>query len=76
MSVITQHPDPEQLCCDSMRAALEMPSDDYDDPFECPESLIAYHEGLNQFGLIIHDGGRDVVIIRHCPWCAYPLAGV
>ena len=76
MSVITQHPDPEKLCCDSMRAALEMPDETVEDPFESPECLIAYHEGLNQFGLIIHDGGRDVVIIRHCPWCAHPLTGV
>lgn len=65
----TQHPNPETLCCESMQAALEMNCDTHDDPFECPDSLIAYNEALNQFALIVHDGGRDVVVIRHCPWC-------
>lgn len=69
----TQHPAPDALCCDSIRAALEMHDDDYDDPFDCPDSLIAYNEGLNQFGLIVHDGGRDVIIIRFCPWCGAQL---
>lgn len=69
----TQHPNPDRLCCESMQAALEMHCDTHSDPFECPDSLIAYHEGLNQFGLIVHDGGTSVVVIRHCPWCAAAL---
>lgn len=50
-----------------------MNCDTHDDPFECPDSLIAYNEGLNQFGLIVHDGGASVVLIRHCPWCGAGL---
>lgn len=69
VEIKTQHPDPERLCCDSLRASLEMNCQTHDDPFECPDSLIAYHEGLNQFALIVHDGARDVVLIKHCPWC-------
>ena len=65
----TQHPNPETLCCESLQAALEMSCDTHDDPFDCPDSLIGYNEAFNQFALIIHDGGRDVVVIRHCPWC-------
>lgn len=72
----TQHPDPGSLCCDTMRAALEMNCDTHDDPFECPDSLIAYNETFNQFALIVHDGGRDVVLIRHCPWCGAALHGL
>ncbi len=75
MSVRTQHPDPETLCCESMQAALQMTCSTHDDPFDCPDSLIAYHEGLNQFALIVHDGARNVVIIRHCPWCGANLQG-
>lgn len=58
-----------------MQAALQMDCDTHDDPFECPDSLIAYNEALNQFGLIVHDGGTSVVLIRYCPWCGSSLAG-
>ncbi|WP_395074820.1 DUF6980 family protein [Hyphococcus sp.] len=73
MAARTQHPDPQSLCCESMQAALEMNCDTHDDPFECPDSLIAYNEGLNRFGLIVHDGGSSVIMIRHCPWCGERL---
>jgi hypothetical protein len=73
VNVRTQHPDPSTLCCDEMRAALQMTCETHDDPFDCPDSLIAYHEGLNQFGLIVHDGERHVVPIRFCPWCGTKL---
>lgn len=69
----TQHPNPDKLCCESMQAALQMNCNTHDDPFECPDSLIAYNAGLNQFGLIVHDGGTSVVLIRHCPWCGKAL---
>ena len=72
-SVRTQHPKHESLCCESMQAALEMNCTEHDDPFECPDCLIAYNEAFNQFALIVHDGGRDVVLIRHCPWCGERL---
>jgi len=70
----TQHPAPETLCCEELQAALQMTCRTHDDPFDCPDSLIAYHPGLNQFALIVHDGGRDVVVIRFCPWCGAPLS--
>lgn len=75
MNVRTQHPDPEALCCDSMRAALQIDCAEHDDPFDCPDCLVAYNEGLDQFALIVHDGERHVVIIRYCPWCGTNLFG-
>ena len=51
-----------------------MDCEDHDDPFDCPDSLIAYNEGLDRFGLIVHDGERHVVLIRYCPWCGANLA--
>ncbi len=72
----TQHPDPSSLCCESMQAALEMDCEDHDDPFECPDSLIAYNKAFNQFGLIVHDGGTSVILIRHCPWCGAALGSL
>ena len=70
---LTQHPAPDTLCCESMQAALEMNCDTHDEPFECPDSLIAYNEAFDQFGLIVHDGGRNVILIKHCPWCGTKL---
>lgn len=74
MTVRTQHPDPSILCCDSLRAALQIECEAHDDPFDCPDSLIAYNEGLEQFALIVHDGERTVVLICFCPWCGSSLA--
>ncbi len=69
----TQHPNPETLCCETMQAALELNCNTHEDPFECPDSLVAYNAAFKQFALIVHDGGRDVVVIRHCPWCGVAL---
>jgi len=74
VTATTQHPDPSSLCCESMRGALQLDCNVHDDPFDCPDSLIAYNEGLDQFALIVHDGERHVVLIRHCPWCGEKLA--
>lgn len=73
MTAKTQHPDPAALCCPSMQAALQLDCETHDDPFDCPDSLVAYHEGLDQFALIVHDGERNVVLIRYCPWCGASL---
>jgi hypothetical protein len=56
-----------------MRAALQIDCEEHDDPFDCPDSLVAHNEGLDQFALIVHDGERHVVIIRYCPWCGASL---
>ncbi len=56
-----------------MRAALQIDSETYDDPFDCPDSLIAYNEGLDRFALIVRDGERNVVLINNCPWCGARL---
>lgn len=57
-----------------MQAALQLDCENHDDPFACPDSLLAYHEGLDQFALIVHDGERNVVLIRFCPWCGASLS--
>jgi hypothetical protein len=56
-----------------MQAALQIDCKTHDDPFERPDSLIAFNAGFNQFGLIVHDGGTSVVLIRYCPWCGSSL---
>ena len=62
----TQHPNTDSLCCESMQAALELNCSEHDDPFDCPDSLIAYNEDFKQYALIVHDDGRDVHgAVRH-----------
>jgi hypothetical protein len=46
---------------------------DHEDRFECPDALVAYSGKLDQYGLIIHDGGGSVFAINFCPWCGTKL---
>ena len=48
--------------------------DDHDDPLDCPDTLIAYWPKFDEYGLVVHDGTRSVVVIEHCPWCGVKLA--
>ena len=41
------------------------------DRYDCPDALIAEVRG--GYGLIVHDGGRSVIEIAYCPWCAMKL---
>lgn len=41
----------------------------HDDPYECPDVLVAYRARFNEYGLIVHDGGGSYVLIHYCPWC-------
>ena len=56
-------------CCDDLCNATTFHCDQHDDPFECPDCLIAYNEITDEYGLAIHDGAASVLIIRHCPFC-------
>jgi hypothetical protein len=59
-------------CCDRMREAAENVCDEHPDRFDCPDCLVSrFLDG--RYGLIIHDGGSSVVIIRFCPWCGTEL---
>jgi len=68
-------PPPEQrtFCCEAMSAALAFHCDQHADPFECGDGLIVYNEVLDEFGLIVHNGGQCYVLIEACPWCATRL---
>lgn len=43
------------------------------DPFECADALITYSPALDEYGIIIHDGGSSSIGIQFCPWCATQL---
>lgn len=42
-------------------------------PFECPDSLVAFDKANCTYGLIIHDGGSSYISIEFCPWCGTAL---
>jgi len=62
-----------QLCCEMMATELEFACTQHADPFECGDSVVVYNEVLDEYGLIVHDGGASYVLIAHCPWCGTGL---
>jgi hypothetical protein len=43
------------------------------DRFRCPDTLVAYTQKYDEYGMIVHDGGSSVVQILFCPWCGARL---
>lgn len=52
---------------------LNVTCDQHDDPFDCPDVLVLYIAKFQEYGLIIHDGGRSLSTITFCPWCGARL---
>ena len=62
-------------CCEMMRSNVEKTCDRHSDRYDCPDCLIDFWENDPAYGIMIHDGGRSMVTINFCPWCAAPLSG-
>lgn len=61
-------------CCDTMDYQInEWQCDIHKDRFDCPDALISYSEKFDEYGLIIHDGGRASSMISFCPYCGTKL---
>jgi len=43
------------------------------DPYECPDQVIIYSDVFDEYGLIVHDGGRSSYDISFCPFCGSQL---
>ncbi len=65
---------PKEVCCDMMRRQVEMKCEIHADRYDCPDCLIAYSEHPQEYGLIVHDGGRSKIRIEYCPWCGCGLS--
>jgi hypothetical protein len=61
-------------CCDEMDKALNHSCEQHKDPWDCPDTVLIYHEPFNEYGIPIRDGGMSYLIIDHCPWCGTRLA--
>jgi hypothetical protein len=62
-------------CCATMRSNVERRCDQHPDPFDCPDTVIWQSALGDQYGLMIHNGGRSYVTIAFCPWCGTRLGG-
>jgi hypothetical protein len=60
-------------CCEEMAAALEFTCDQHADPFECPDTVLIYHEPFEEYGMPIRDGGPSYLVISNCPFCGTKL---
>lgn len=56
-------------CCDIMTNEVNKKCHQHSDPFGCPDHLVSYSEKLDEYGIIIHDGGSSSSAILFCPWC-------
>ncbi|MFF8029847.1 DUF6980 family protein [Streptomyces sp. NPDC007896] len=56
-------------CCEAMSSRVNVPCDQHDDPFACPDVLIKFSAKFQEYGLIIHDGGTSSITIEFCPSC-------
>lgn len=65
---------PGAPCCDAMADALVNACEEHADaPEACADMLIAYSGIVDEYGLIVHDGGASYVLIDHCPFCGAGL---
>jgi hypothetical protein len=64
----------DRHCCEEMRHEVERVCDRHLDRFECPDCIVEYRPKHREYGLIVHDGGSSVILIRFCPWCGTELS--
>lgn len=60
-------------CCENMKENIEFKCSVHDNAFDCPDCLISYNDKWDQYGVIIHDGGKSSILINYCPWCGKKL---
>jgi len=56
-----------------MRSNIDYRCDEHPDPFDCADNLIYYSKKLDEYGIIIHDGGSSWAVMEFCPWCGTKL---
>ena len=56
-----------------MTDAVQSTCSEHPDRFDCPDALLDYSDIFDEYGIIVHDGGRSTVAIEFCPWCGARL---
>ncbi len=59
--------------CPEMKKRLNYKCDIHKNKYECPDNLVTYSKKLDEYGIIIHDGGASYILINYCPWCGTKL---
>ena len=57
-------------CCERMRYFLE--NNDKNKVFDS-DDIIYYALNLDEYGIVVHDGGSSYITIQYCPWCGKKL---
>ncbi|MFR8143659.1 MAG: DUF6980 family protein [Clostridia bacterium] len=60
-------------CCRRMEENVNQTCKEHSNMFECLEQIITYNRKFNEYGIIIHDGGKSYLLIEYCPWCGAKL---
>ena len=63
----------KQHNCQQMAERLNYRCEDHSDIYDCPDNLVVYVSKFDEYGLIIHDGGKSYIGITYCPWCGEKL---
>jgi len=63
----------ERHCCRRLARAVALKCARHPDPTECPDALVGYSPGFDEYGIRVHDGGTSMVLIHFCPWCGTKL---
>jgi hypothetical protein len=58
-------------CCNQMEAQINVQYKTF--ALSRTDSLIAYNEVMNEYGIKIFDGGDSSILINYCPWCGNKL---
>jgi hypothetical protein len=70
---LLNHTHYEDIYCSAMKHELSRECEHHETKFECADMLIYYEAPLNEYGLIIHDGGPSYILMKYCPWCGSKL---
>ncbi|MFD7451290.1 DUF6980 family protein [Kitasatospora sp. NPDC059827] len=60
-------------CCESMTRQLARQCHQHDNPYDCPDAVVLFIAKYQEYGIVVHDGGRASIGIDFCPWCATRL---
>jgi len=62
-------------CCEQMQEQINISLENGDNCAKLPycDSIIHYSDVLDEYGLLVHDGGDSYISISFCPWCGQKL---
>lgn len=63
----------EKVCCNQFYEILKIEPSEGDTPFESGNVVLYHADNVDEYGIIIHDGGESYIVLRFCPWCGSSL---